>query len=36
MKSQVATLLEEARKIEDEIYIESPSKPRAYEVTKLQ
>ena len=35
MKSQVAVLLEEARKIEDQIYIENQPKPRAYELTKL-
>ena len=35
MKSQVAALLEDARKIEDQIYIENQPKPRAYEVTKL-
>lgn len=35
MKSQVAALLEEAKKIEDQIYIENQPKPRAYEVTKL-
>lgn len=35
MKSQVAALLEEARKMEDQIYIENQPKPRAYEVTKL-
>ncbi len=35
MKTQVAALLEEARKIEDQIYIENQPKPRAYEVTKL-
>ncbi len=35
MKSQVAGLLEEARKIEDQIYIENQPKARAYEVTKL-
>ena len=34
-KSQVAALLEDARKIEDQIYIENQPKPRAYEVTKL-
>ena len=33
-KSQVAALLEDARKIEDQIYIENQPKPRAYEVTK--
>ena len=35
MKSQVAALLEEARKIEDQIYVENQPKPRAYELTKL-
>ena len=35
MKSQVAVLLDEARKIEDQIYTENQPKPRAYEVTKL-
>ena len=35
MKSQVAALLDEARKIEDQIYIENQPKPRAYELTKL-
>ena len=35
MKSQVAALLDEARKIEDQIYIENQPKARAYEVTKL-
>jgi len=35
MKSQVAVLLGQARKIEDQIYIENQPKPHAYEVTKL-
>jgi hypothetical protein len=35
MKSQVAALLEEARKFEDQIYTENQPKPRTYEVTKL-
>ena len=35
MKSQVAVLLDEARKIEDQIYTENQPKSRAYEVTKL-
>jgi lysophospholipase L1-like esterase len=35
MKSQVAALLDEAKKIEDQIYIENQPKPRAYELTKL-
>ena len=35
MKTQVAALLEEAKKIEDHIYVENQPKPRAYELTKL-
>ena len=35
MKSQVTALLDEAKKIEDQIYIENQPKPRTYEVTKL-
>ncbi len=35
MKTQVASLLEEAKKIEDQIYVENQPKARAYELTKL-
>jgi len=35
MKTGVAALLDEARKIEDRIYTENQPKPHAYEVTKL-
>jgi hypothetical protein len=35
MKAQVAALLEEARKIEDQIYIENQPKPHTYELVKL-
>jgi lysophospholipase L1-like esterase len=35
MKSQVAALLDEARKIEDQIYVENQPKPHAYELVKL-
>ncbi len=35
MKSQVAALLEEAKKIEDQIYVENQPKARVYELTKL-
>lgn len=35
MKSQVAALLEEARKVEDQIYTENQPKPRSYEITRL-
>ena len=34
-KAQVAALLDEARKIEDQIYAENQPKPHAYELTKL-
>jgi lysophospholipase L1-like esterase len=34
-KTQVAALLEDARKIEDQIYVENQPKPHAYELTKL-
>ena len=35
MKSQVTDLVAEARKIEDQIYIENQPKPHSYELTKL-
>ena len=35
MKSQIPVLLDEAKKIEDQIYIENQPKARAYELTKL-
>jgi len=34
-KTQIAALLDEARKIEDQIYVENQPKSRAYELTKL-
>jgi hypothetical protein len=34
-KSQVAALLEEAKKIEDQIYVENQPKPHTYELTRL-
>ncbi|MEO6785941.1 MAG: SGNH/GDSL hydrolase family protein [Chthoniobacteraceae bacterium] len=34
-KSQVAALLADARKIEDQIYVENQPKPHSYELTKL-